>query len=282
VVAGCATVAVLAAAAPASAKGYGAISGTTSNKSYTNWAEFNTGGIKNNSTSARDWLMPINGRAYYCSSGLPCTVKATFKGGGGGSSCVRAYRINNLGAITGSIGPVCQDTTLATRTIGTFKSFFDGLLVVANLGGTGGAMTTVQITDHFEEGLDERVGAIHGSTAAFDSSNWGEYGIGGIRNKSTSQRDWLISVPNPHSGDTPELPGATYGGGFGGDTCLFVYSVDAFGAAIGAGASACHGVFGPHYFAGFAIGAHTLYVFKLAAASANGANDGGVAASVRY
>jgi hypothetical protein len=289
VVAISATGAGVLVAATASARGYGAIGGTTATKSYANWSEFNAGGVKNTAPNARDWLMPIDLTGEYCEGPNPCIVNATFRGGSGGASCVRAYRLNVFGQVTASIGPVCQQgTTLARRQIGTVSTPTNTgtLLVVANLAGgasTPGAMTSVELTGNFQLDLTTAIGAIRGSSTNFDTSNWGEFGIGGIRNRSTSQRWWVISVPNPRTGKGPDrgVAGAVYGGGATGQSCVTAWGVDAFGALLLPSGEFCRTSLGWRNL-GKLPGVHVVYYAELAGASTMGGNDGGMLASVQY
>jgi len=270
------TIGVIAAtAAPASALSYGAIRGTTSDKNLANWSELSIGGVVNNSVATKDWLIPVNTRHEACSSG-GCSVYAIFRGSSATSACVRGYWLTDLGAITAQIGPVCNGATQQSRLIGDSNqapSGVDTLLIVANLPPTGAIRSVTVDGDAGTPG--HGIGAIHGHTADFSTSNWGEYGVGGIRNKAATAREWLISVPRPATA------GATFGGGAGGNSCAIAYGVNTDGSLGSASNQICQSTF-EFEALGSPSGDSVLYVLSLAAASANGANDGGFVSTVRY
>jgi hypothetical protein len=274
---GACAIAFIAVASNASASGYGAIRGTTANKSFTNWSEFNVGGVKNTASTARDWLIPIDLRGEGCTISA-CPVKAAFRGGSTGNTCVTAYLMNNSGAFTASFGPVCRGATLGTSTLGSFTTDYphQTMLVVANVAGgaTPGAITSVAVeTGNTAFG---GVGAIRGATANFSTSNWGEYNIGGIQNRATTQREWLISVPIAWPAQS-----AGFGGGFGGSTCVIAYGVNYDGTLASATSQVCQTSYA-HTLLGSVSGVHALYVNKLAGASSVGATDGGFVTTVQY
>jgi hypothetical protein len=274
-------VATLSASSIADAKGYGAIGGTTANKSVTNWFEFNVGGVQNTAGTARDWLMPIDTRGDGCHFSPGCRLEATIRGGSTGNTCVTAYVLNAFGAITAQLGPVCQGAALATRTIGTITTSSDTMLVVANVAGgaTPGAVTSINnVSLNFGDGSLDDVGAIRGSTSSFSTTNWAEHNVGGVMNRATTAREWLISVPRPHLNGGK----ATFGGGFGGTSCVIAYGVAANGSLLSGSAQTCHSAAAQAFFSSSPSSVHVLYVARLARASSSGAADGGFITSVGY
>jgi hypothetical protein len=267
--------AITATTSSASALTYGATRGTTSDKNFSNWAELSLGGVVNNSAATKDWLIPVNTRHESCSSGS-CLVYAVYRGSASASGCVRGYWLTDLGAIAAQIGPVCNTANMASRLIGgsnQVPSGVDTLLIVANLPSTGAIMS---VTVDGNAGTPAHgVGAIHGHTASFSTSNWAEYGVGGIRNKAATAREWLISVPRPAAA------GATFGGGAGGNSCAIAYGVGFDGSMQSASDQICQSTF-EFESLGSPSGESVLYVINLAAASSSGANDGGFISTVRY
>jgi len=127
------------------------VDGVSTDQSGINWREWLVGGIQNRATSARNWLMPLP--AAHCASRTSCAVRATWKGGAGGSSSVIGYAVNASGGFTTATSQKFQSSTLAQQLLGTLDVPSGGfVLVVASLagassnGGTdGGGLTTAEL-----------------------------------------------------------------------------------------------------------------------------------------
>ncbi len=283
--------AVLATSSLASANTtvYPALAGTTAAKSYAQWSQAGgLIGVQNDATAARDWLIPIDIGTKFCDQSQGCTVYATFRGGNNGASCVTAYFTDLFGAIIQAGSQVCQGTTLARLQIAnTHTKAPQGLLVVAALAGgsaTRGRIISVEFVQPGVEFTGGVIGATKGVPDNFNTVVWGEYGIGGVRNMSSAMRDWYVAVPNGNGGNLqPITTKATFGGGFGGESCVDVFGVGPDGALLSSGtpANPCRTTFGTVDY-GKITGGVIVYIASLARASAGNVADGGVLSSVAY
>jgi hypothetical protein len=120
---------------------------------------------------------------------------------------------------------------------------------------------------------------IDGTNATQTSSNWPEFSIGGIQNRATTQRDWLMALPAAHCATRSDCAvRLTWKGGAGGSSSAIAYAVNANGVHT----SATTEKFQNSTLAQQKLGdlsvpsnGFVLVVAKLASASSSGATDGG-------
>ncbi len=117
------------------------------------FAEWRVGGIQNRSTSARDWLIPLNPRSAGCASGR-CKVLATYQGGASGVSTSIGYVVHENGTFVTSTGvAVSQGPVLEQKNLGIVDvAPLYSVLIVTKLAGAttfngtnGGGMTSTSL-----------------------------------------------------------------------------------------------------------------------------------------
>jgi hypothetical protein len=124
--------------------------------------------------------------------------------------------------------------------------------------------------------------AIDGTVANQVATNWSEFNVGGIQNRSTVSRDWLLAMPADTCFDTtPCQMSATIKAGAAGNSTAIAYAVNNGGFFTAATALAATS---STSLVTLSLGllnvpSHILLVSRLAGASTTGGTNGGAMTS---